>query len=84
MPRSEFRSRRYPDWCTGFFVAIPSRTVQRLFNASHQANRLHIDDVLFTGVARVLADVPLIDFPGIRERGVSVRFIYLALSLVAC
>ncbi|CAD5207702.1 unnamed protein product [Bursaphelenchus xylophilus] len=68
VPEFEYPEERYPDWCTGFVAFMPSTTVGKLFEASHSANKLHIDDVLFTGIAGRIAKVPLIDFQGARER----------------
>ncbi|CAD5205489.1 unnamed protein product [Bursaphelenchus okinawaensis] len=67
VPEEEYKYPLYPDWCAGYLVLMPSSTVGLLLDAVHNANKLHIDDVLFTGIARYMTNTTLVDFIGNRE-----------------
>lgn len=73
VPLNEYPNKFWPSYCKGYFVLTTNTTVGKIIEASKKIPLIHMDDVLFTGVAAKVAKVPIIDFFGIRE-GVSLKY----------
>ncbi|CAM1313988.1 Uncharacterised protein g6403 [Pycnogonum litorale] len=57
--KAEYSDDKYPPHCPGFAVIIGSDAVHRLHNASYYVPFFWIDDVYFTGVLRLKANITI-------------------------
>ncbi|CAM1313989.1 Uncharacterised protein r2_g2449 [Pycnogonum litorale] len=57
--KAEYSDDKYPPHCPGFAVIIGSDAVRRLHNASYYVPFFWIDDVYFTGVLRLKANITI-------------------------
>ncbi|CAD5220192.1 unnamed protein product [Bursaphelenchus okinawaensis] len=63
----EYNHRFWPTYCYGYIVLMTNSTVAKLSEASKGMPLIHMDDVLYTGLAARAAKVPVYDFEGFRE-----------------
>ncbi|CAD5205448.1 unnamed protein product [Bursaphelenchus okinawaensis] len=61
----EWPQKYWPTYCYGYFVFTTNYTIDALLRVTPETKLLHMDDVMFTGVMREKANVPVIHWSGV-------------------